>query len=125
MDAVKISAIFSIAAFMALVIKGNKDGIGSLIGVIVLVVSGVFFVSSVKPILGYTLALENTATDAIEIIIKTLGIAYLSEFAAAVCRDVGENGIATGAEAVGKAEILVLGFPLFKQLVEICTKLTG
>lgn len=43
---------------------------------------------------------------------KALAIAFLTEGAAAICRDSGEGGLATWVELAGKLELLLLAIPL-------------
>ena len=84
--------------------------------------------------LGLTLSLAGTvlenvtelvsATNALDgenwiILLKGLGIAILTEVAASVCRDSGEGGLATWVETAGKMEILLLSFPLIKDVMDV------
>ena len=50
-------------------------------------------------------------------VLKTLGIAVLTQLGADVCRDFGEGSIASGIEFVGRLEMLVLCFPLIEKLI--------
>lgn len=56
---------------------------------------------------------------------KCLGIAFLSEITASVCRDAGEESIAKNVELIGKTEIIILSFPLLQKLFEITDTLLG
>lgn len=125
MDALKIIAVLALIGLIAFAIKSSRSGIGHFIGVTVIVLAGAYLITSIKPIIEYSLSLGGDYSQTIEIIIKSLGIAYITEFVSSICRDVNENGIALGAETIGKAEILIISFPLFRQLVEICTGLVG
>lgn len=57
------------------------------------------------------------------ILLKALGIAFLTETAASVCRDSGEGGMAGWVEMAGKLEILLLAFPLIRTVLETVTAL--
>ena len=52
------------------------------------------------------------------LLLRAVGIALLSEVTATVCRDAGEESIAKSVELLAKAEILILSFPLIKQLFD-------
>ena len=52
------------------------------------------------------------------ILIKALGVAFLTEVSASVCRDSGESGLATWVETAGKLEILLLSFPLIRAVMD-------
>ena len=49
---------------------------------------------------------------------KVIGIAYLGEFAAEVCRDCGSNAIASKIELAAKVIILTLAMPILLAILE-------
>lgn len=53
------------------------------------------------------------------VMIKALGIGLVTRFASDACRDAGESSLAAKLELAGKAEILILGFPLVKDVINI------
>ena len=55
----------------------------------------------------------------IQIVMKSLGIALITQSTADICRDSGEGSIAEKIELAGKAEIFVLSLPLLTELIEI------
>lgn len=54
----------------------------------------------------------------IKILIKIIGITYLSEFSSDLCKDAGANTLATQVELFGKLSILVLCMPILTSLLE-------
>ena len=54
----------------------------------------------------------------LEILLKMLGISYLSEFAASLCRDGGYGSAAGQIELFGKLSILVVSMPVVRALLE-------
>ena len=69
--------------------------------------------------------LEQTALPAenIKIVVKCLGVCFVSQVACDTCRDAGQNAIATKIETAGKISILVMSLPLFRQLLTTVTQL--
>ncbi len=59
------------------------------------------------------------------ILLRALGVAFLTECAAAVCRDCGEGTLASFVELAGKLEILILSFPLIRTVLETAAGLLG
>ena len=53
------------------------------------------------------------------IVIKIIGVAYLCQFAAELCRDVGEGAIAGKIELAGKVMILTLSMPIIDHLLDL------
>ena len=60
-----------------------------------------------------------------QILIKALGIAFLTEVASGICRDGGEASLATWVETAGKLEILILSLPLVEHILDAAKELLG
>lgn len=56
------------------------------------------------------------------ILFKIIGITYLSEFCAGLCRDAGYQSIASQVELFGKVTILLVGMPVVLSLVDTITQ---
>lgn len=70
------------------------------------------------------LAAEGGASSAtVGVIIKAVGIAYLSRLGAELCRDIGENALAIKAEIVGRVMLLSLALPLIANIASILMEL--
>lgn len=54
----------------------------------------------------------------IQILIKILGITYVSEFSASLCKDAGHAAIAGQIELVGKLSILAVSMPILLALLD-------
>lgn len=52
-------------------------------------------------------------------ILKVTGMAYITQFSADICKDTGQNSIATKVETVGKIMILVVAVPIATSLIQI------
>ena len=57
------------------------------------------------------------------VIVKCLGIAYLTEFTAALCEDAGEKSIAGKVELAGKLAVFFIALPVFSSLIEMLNHL--
>ncbi|MGI9951529.1 stage III sporulation protein AD [Moorellaceae bacterium AZ2] len=56
-------------------------------------------------------------------VLKIIGIAYVGEFGAQVCRDAGENAVASKVEMAAKVLIMVLAIPIIVAILESIVKL--
>jgi len=56
-------------------------------------------------------------------ILRVIGIAYIAEFAAQICRDAKEEAMAAKVELAGKVLILVLAVPIVGAVLEVITGL--
>ena len=69
------------------------------------------------------LSKTNIETAFFGILLKTLGICYLSQFAGDLCRDAGETALAGYVELAGKITVVGLSLPLITKVVETVVKL--
>jgi stage III sporulation protein AD len=56
-------------------------------------------------------------------VLKVVGIAYLAEFGAQVCRDAGEGAVAAKVEMAGKVLIMVMAAPIVVAILDVLLKL--
>lgn len=62
---------------------------------------------------------NGVSSDYLKIVIKSLGIAVLTQFAGDLCRDSGETALASKVEFAGKLIIAALAIPITKALLEL------
>lgn len=60
---------------------------------------------------------ENSSI--VKILLKALGLSVTAQFAADICKDCGEQTLASAVEMTAKLSVLLLAIPAAKQLVEI------
>ena len=58
------------------------------------------------------------------VVLKVIGIAYLSQFGAEMLRDSGEGAIAAKCELAGKIFILYLTMPVVADFLKLCIAIT-
>ena len=56
-------------------------------------------------------------------VLRSLGIAVVSGCGADVCRDLGQDSVASGIELAGKAEIMLVCLPLITELLSLARSL--
>lgn len=57
--------------------------------------------------------------------LKGLGVAFISEICAGICRDFGKSTLADGVELAGKLEIILLCVPMITEIVGTASELLG
>jgi stage III sporulation protein AD len=57
------------------------------------------------------------------IVLKIVGISYLAEFGAQICRDAGEGALATKVEMAAKVSVLILAIPIIAAIMESLIRL--
>lgn len=88
-------------------------------------------------IMGYTLGQFQTLVGSIEtlqkyfsgaeiyltILVKVIGITYICEFCAGICKDAGYGSIADQIEILGKLSVMFAGVPIIMAVIQTLDKL--
>lgn len=62
---------------------------------------------------------DSSVSEYVSVILKALGIAFLSSVCSSVCKDCGENTLSCYAELAGKIEIILLSLPIIKDIMDM------
>ncbi len=126
MDIFKIGIIGIIAVILAITIKNQSQQISLLIsiatGILIFLIILPSLESVVEGIFDIIKKLD-ISIGYIGIILKIIGIAYISEFCTQICQDAGENAIASKIELGGKVIIMLISVPIITELLDLITKL--
>ena len=129
MEWARIGGVATVGLTALLILRAYKPEWAPFLRMAVTVVALGLTVALASTVLTYITDLAS-ATGALEgeewsLLLKALGVAFLTETAASVCRDSGETGLATWVETAGKLEILLLSFPLIRTVMDTVTELLG
>ncbi len=120
MELLRILGIGVVTAVLSLLIKQHRPEIAIAIPLL----GGIAIFLVVAPYLrGMVEMFENLAQQAgmknqyLRLILKMIGIAYLCQFSAELCRDAGETSVAGKIELGGKLLILSLSMPIVYQFL--------
>jgi stage III sporulation protein AD len=122
LEIIQIVAISIIAVILAVVIRQYRPELALQISVVtglLIFLVVIFKMASVLDALRTFTGRMNIDTVYISTIFRIVGIAYIAEFGAQVCKDAGENSIASKIELAGKVIILVLAVPILMALMEL------
>lgn len=127
MDIMKIVLIALTAVMLIMVVKDTKSGVQA---VFISIFVGVMIFLSVLPKINATLnVFTNLAHKAhvnefyLTTVLKIIGISYVAEFGAQVCRDAGEGAIANKVQFGAKIIIMVLAVPIIVAILESVMRL--
>lgn len=65
----------------------------------------------------------GVSSDYLSLLLKIIGLAYLAEFGAQLCRDAGEGAAALKIEFAAKITILLLALPLIASVIQAVLRL--
>lgn len=128
MNVAGIAGIAVCAAVVAAMLKRYHQEYSVLIGIGAGVVILLEVLGSVAPVLnqvGGLLSSSGLSSQYAAILLKTLGICFLAQFASDSCRDAGESALASQVELAGKIAIVVLSLPLFQKIASTAVTLIG
>jgi stage III sporulation protein AD len=122
LEIIQIVAVSIIAVILAVLIRQYRPEIALQISVVMgllIFLMVIFRLAAVLDELRSFTGRLNIDTVYISTIFRIIGIAYIAEFGAQVCKDAGENSIASKIELAGKVIILVLAVPILMALMEL------
>lgn len=121
MEIIQIIGIAIISTILCLFIKKDRPEFANFIAI----TAGVIILLSVILKLNFIVEEINKLADRanipsmyISLIIKLIGIAYIMEFAVSLCKDCGENNIASKLEFGGKIIIMSMSFPILLSIID-------
>lgn len=126
MEMASVIGITVVAVVVAVLFRQYRPEYGVLISLI----TGILLLGLV--VNGLTPAIEQISNlaekvgmygDYTDVLVKSLGICFLTQIACDTCKDAGESAIASKVELAGKAAVVILTLPLFQKLLSIALDL--
>ncbi|MCI9003918.1 MAG: stage III sporulation protein AD [Lachnospiraceae bacterium] len=121
MDIVRIAALGIVGALLGILLKGQKKEYELFVTLGVSLCIFYFIISKLELVLAVINRMQEYVeldTGYIAILMKMIGITYVSEFSANLCRDAGYQAVAGQIEMFGKLSILVISMPVLLVLLE-------
>lgn len=119
MDIIKIIGVAFVVAIMALLLKSTKPELSFIVTVTGVIIILLFIVDSLQDTLTFFGEIAQAAgveNGLLRILLKIVGIGYLTEFCAGILNDFGSNSIADKVVLGGKITILLLSTPILEGL---------
>ncbi len=121
MEIVQIVAFALVATVLVVVLKEHRPVLAMQLSIVVGVV--IFlrlfrYLSLVLQLLTDMTLQASISLVYLNTLLKIIGIAYIADFGAQVCRDAGEGATAGKVEFAGKLFILVMAFPLISAVLD-------
>ncbi|QAT40051.1 stage III sporulation protein AD [Clostridium sp. JN-9] len=126
MEIIKIAAFAFLSLFIIMIFKDQRNDLAVQISIVAGAMIFIFMLTKITVILEFIQKLAIDANiDAVYLttVFKILGIAYLATFSSEICRDAGENSLASKVEFSGKILILVLAIPILMAVLQSILKI--
>jgi len=115
-------AILGISAtILAVQFKGIKNEYGIYITVAACVIMFFYILTRLEDMINLVkkiVDLSSVNVAYVEVLIRVIGITYISEFASDVCRDCGYMAVSNQIQIFGKLTVLSLSIPVIEALID-------
>lgn len=128
MEVVKIGILGVTGVLLALQFKTVRPEISIYIGLAVGIVIFVFSLEGLLSLLQKIEALQKYMENGgsyFEILFKAVGVTYICEFTASICKDAGFAAVAGQIEIFGKLTVLFMGMPALVAIIENISTIAG
>ncbi len=126
MDITKIIGIAFLAVVIIIILKQSRPEFAIYASILTGIIILSMIMGSLEKIIELIRNISNKANinvQFLEIILKITAIAILSEFAVSICKDSGENAIASKVDASGKIIIITMSIPIINALLSTVLKI--
>ena len=121
MEIIKIGLLGVTGVMLALQFKTVKPEVSFYIGAAVSIAIFAFSVDGLLGVLGQMESLQryiNESGPYYRVLFKAVGITYICEFCAALCKDAGYQAVAGQIEIFGKLSVLFMGMPVLMAVID-------
>lgn len=128
MEIWQIVGLALIATILAVVLKEVKRELAVQLSILTGAIIFLLIAGKIQLVVELLQNLSNQANISsyyLQIVLKIVGVAYISEFGAQICRDAGEGALASKIEIAAKVGILVLAIPILVAILESLIRLVS
>ena len=122
MEIFKIIGVAFVTAISAILLKSTKPELSfavTVTGVIVILMFVVDMLQNNVNILSTIASITGIENGLIKILLKIVGVGYLTEFSAGILNDFGSNAVADKVILGGKLTILILSLPIIESVLKL------
>lgn len=126
MEIFQIVGVGLVTTILVMVIRQQKPEMAVQLTILFGVLIMIFMMDKIAGVVTVLRSLAtkvNISSTYITIIFKIIGIAYLAEFGAQICKDAGEGVIAQKIELAAKILIMLIALPIMIALMDSVVKI--
>ena len=128
MDIFRIIGFAIVAAVLCILLRQYKPEYALLVSVAAGAVILAMLISDLQTVFDEINMLANSGIiqqEYINLLLKAMGICFVTQIASDVCKDAGESAISSKLEIAGKITVLSISLPLFRQVLMFVSTLIG
>ncbi len=122
MDILKIGILGIAGVLLAVPLKVHKAEYSLFVSMTVCICIFIYIISKIEILYQYAVSLEEMLPvdkKYLAMILKMVGITYVSEFSIHLCKDAGYGVIAAQIELFAKISILVISMPVLMSFLDV------
>ena len=122
MDIVKIIGVAFITSVAAAILRSTKPELSFAVTVTGIIIILMFIVDMLQGVMAVFATISNIAgveNGLLKVLLKIVGVGYLTEFGAGILTDFGSASIADKVSLAGKITILLLSLPVVESLLNL------
>jgi stage III sporulation protein AD len=120
-EMIKVGMLGIVGVLMAVQFRQQKPEYGMLIGFGISILIFCYSLKQVEAVMqqfGVLRTYLGSAESYLSILVKVLGITYICEFSAGICKDAGFGAVADQIEILGKLSVIFAGLPVLFAVIE-------
>lgn len=122
MDLIKIIGAAFLTAICSAILKSTKPELSFVVVITGIIIILLFILDMVKgsfTVLSEIAAMTGLENGVIKILIKIVGVGYLTEFSAGVLNDFNASSVADKVSLAGKITVMVMALPIIRGLLTL------
>lgn len=126
MEIIQIIGLGFVVTLLILIIKQQRPEMAVQLSLALATIIFLMVLAKINVVLNLFRDLAEKANISqmyLNTILKIIGIAYVTEFGAQVCRDAGEGAVAGKIEFAGKVMVMVLAIPIIALVLDTIIRL--
>lgn len=120
-ELVKVAFLGVAGVLLAVQFKGQKPEYGIYIGLAISILIFGYAMRQVETVIsqfGRLRSYLGGAESYLTILLKVIGITYICEFSAGICKDAGYQAVAGQIEVLGKLSVMFAGLPILFAVID-------
>ena len=114
-DVIRVGALGIVGVLLAIQFKGHKPEYGVYIAVGISILIFYFALKQIQAVMNQIASIHDYLggnREYLSILLRVLGITYVCEFSAGMCKDAGFGAVADQIEVLGKVFVMIAGLPI-------------
>lgn len=128
MNIISICVLALVTAVIAVMIRQKNGEIALMLSIscgVIILLSLLSQISGIISTVNSIVAVSDMNIEYIKILLKVIGVSLLTEFAVSVCKESGQQGIASNVLLSGKIMITAISLPLYSEILNTVMSITG